>query len=129
MCLRGVREVEQLWLAKDSTAGVAVFVVWSSQLGAHEENVDAGTTLIPDRRVRDFWDPQRLVGTAFSHAAGRTAPAWDFYMLFGPEATWPPTGVPTPTWWEHQLSRLPPDRRLDPTRFAAKAAALEHTLR
>jgi hypothetical protein len=108
---------------------VAVFVVWSSQLGAHEENVEAGTTLVPDPRVRDFWDPTRLVGTAFSRAAGRSEPAWDVYMLFGPDATWPATGVPTPAWWEHQLGGLPPERRLDPTRFAAKAAALERAIR
>lgn len=116
-------------MAKDSTTGVAVFVVWSSQLGAQEKNVDGGTTLIPDPRVRDFWDPARLVGAAFSHAGGRTEPAWDVYLLFGPDATWPASGVPTPAWWEHQLSGLPPNRRLDPARFAAKAAALEGELR
>ncbi|MGH7623781.1 MAG: hypothetical protein ACREOJ_00495 [Gemmatimonadaceae bacterium] len=108
---------------------MAVYVVWSSQLGAQEKNVDAGTTLISDRRVRNFWDPGLVVGTAFSRAAGRTEPAWDVYLLFGPDATWPATAAPTPAWWEHQLSGLPPERRLDPTRFAAKAAALERTIR
>ncbi|MGH7583145.1 MAG: hypothetical protein ACREL5_07975 [Gemmatimonadales bacterium] len=129
VCLRGVHEVDQHWLARDSTPGVVVFVVWSSQLGAHEQNVNAGTTLIADRRVRNYWDPGLAVGTAFSHAAGRTEPAWDVYMLFGPEATWPSAGVPKPDWWEHQLGGLPPDLRLDGARFAAKAAALEQTLR
>lgn len=91
--------------------------------------MDAATTLIADRRVRNFWDPGLLVGTAFSHAAKLDEPAWDFYMLFGPNATWPAAGVPAPAWWEHQLGGLPPERRLDPARFAAKAAALERDLR
>lgn len=64
-------------------------------------------------------------GTGFSRAANRRKPARDVYMLFGPNASWPATGVPTPAWWEHQLSGLPPELRLDPRRFAAKARALE----
>jgi hypothetical protein len=116
-------------LANDATRSVAVFVVWSSQLGAQEKNVGEATTLIPDRRVSNFWDSSLVVGTAFSRAANRSEPAWDVYMLFGPNASWPATGVPTPAWWEHQLSGLPPELRLDPRRFAAKARALERDLR
>jgi hypothetical protein len=108
---------------------VAVYVVWSSQRGAREENVDGGTTLIPDHRVRHFWDPALHVGSAFAPVIGTGAPAWDVWMLFGPDATWPASGVPTPAWWEDQLGGLPPDRHLTPKRFAAKAAALERELK
>ena len=69
------------------------------------------------------------VGAAFSHAAGRTGPAWDFYMVFGADATWLATGVPSPAWWEQQLGGLPAAQRLDPVRFAAKAAVLEGAVR
>lgn len=116
-------------MARDSTPDVAVYVVWSSQLGAHEQNVDAGTTLIPGSRVHDFWDPDLVVGTAFSRVAALNKPAWDFYMLFGPNASWPASGVPTPAWWEHQLGGLPPERHLDATRFADSARALERGIR
>jgi hypothetical protein len=108
---------------------VAVFVVWSSQLGAGEKNVAGGTTLIPDRRARDFWDQGQMVGTAFEPVIGTSGPAWDVWMLFGPGARWPAAGVPVPAWWEDQLYGLPPERHLDPDRFAAKAAALEAELR
>lgn len=100
-------------------------MVWSTQLGAEEQNVDDGTTLIPDRRVRNFWDPNLVVGTAFERVAGLRKPAWDFYMLFGPHASWPTAGVPTPAWWEHQLGGLPPERHLDAARFADTARTLE----
>lgn len=115
-------------MAKDSTARVAVYVVWSSQRGAREENVGAGTTLIPDPRVRNFWDSSLVVGKAYAPVIESGQPAWDTWMLFGPHAVWPSVGVPTPDWWEHQLYGLPPERHLDPDRFAAKAAVLERAL-
>ncbi len=44
---------------------------------------------VTDPRVRHFWDEQRLVGNWFStsvlHREGTT---WDFYALYGPDATW-----------------------------------------
>ncbi len=49
-------------------------------------------------------------------------PAWDFWMVYGPDAKWSDE-LPEPTWWEHQLDRLRrsyPDRRLDPDRLVAK---------
>lgn len=115
-------------MAKDGTARVAVYVVWSSQLGAKEENIDEATTLIPDARVRHFWDPGRAVGTAYALELGTSAPAWDVWMLFPPDARWTDARVPEPAWWEHQLRSLPAERYLDPHRFAQKAAALERTL-
>lgn len=115
-------------MKKDSTTRVAVFVVWSTQLGAKEHNVDAATTLIPDRRVKHFWDSSLVVGKAYAPVIGSGGPAWDTWMLFGPKARWPAEGVPTPDWWEHQLYGLPADRYLNPDRFAAKAAALEREL-
>lgn len=104
-----------------------MYVVWSSQRGAREENVGAAKTLIPDPRVRDYWDPHLLVGSAFESALDIQEPAWDVYMLFGPNARWPAEGTPVPEWYEHQLGDLPRERLLDPTRFADKAAALERS--
>ncbi|HKV50545.1 MAG TPA: hypothetical protein VJO52_05025 [Gemmatimonadaceae bacterium] len=104
-----------------------MFVVWSPQRGATEGDVAAATTLIPDTRVRDYWDPDRVVGTAYATVLGSSEPAWDVYMLFGADAVW--RGVaPRPVWYEHQLGSLPPERHLDPDRFAVKARALEATV-
>jgi hypothetical protein len=44
---------------------------------------------VTDPRVRHFWDEQKLVGDWFSsdvlHRQGTT---WDFYALYGRDATW-----------------------------------------
>lgn len=111
-------------MAKVADDELAVFVVWSSQLGAREGNVPPAAELMPDRRARHFWDAGRRVGAAFAASFGLDEPAWDVWMLFDRDARWGEQGVPQPAWWEHQLGGLPRDRRLDPQRLATKAADL-----
>lgn len=105
---------------------VAVYVVWSSQLGAEERHVPEAATLMPDPRARHYWDPEMAVGRAYQAFLEIPQPAWDVWMLFGRDARWTGTDPPEPAWWEHQLSGagLPAERVLDPDRFARKAAAL-----
>ena len=134
MCLRGVRELERIWLAQDTSSDVAVFVVWSSQLGAAERHVPDATRLISDPRARHYWDPDRLAGRAvtqrFARMLDRSAedasPAWDVWLLFDRDARWDSL-PPEPAWWEHQLDMLPADRHLDPERFAGKARELRRS--
>lgn len=100
-------------------------MVWSPQLGAEERHVPDGARLILDPRVRHYWDPDRLVGRRYAPILGTDAPAWDVWLLFGRTARWSdPDGAPEPDWWEHQLGGLPDSLRLDPERFARKAAEL-----
>lgn len=49
---------------------------------------------------------------------------WDVLMLFESEARWEVGKAPQSAWWEPRLGGLPEDVRLDPERFAAKAAEL-----
>ena len=98
-------------------------MVWSPQLGAEEKHVDGAAQLIDDSRVTQYWDPTMAAGRAFEHLLGTSGPAWDVWMLFGPDARWGES-PPEPDWWEHQLGGLPPDRRLDFDRFAEKALGL-----
>lgn len=81
------------------------------------------TSLIPDERVRHYWDPDSLVGAAYQDPLGLTEPAWDVWMLFGRGAVWGDE-PPRPAWWEHQLGALPDSLHLDPQRFAGKAREL-----
>lgn len=125
MCLRGVSELYDTWLSRTDDPAIAVYVVWSSQLGAAETHVPEATTLLPDPRARHFWDPERLVGRRFQPALGTQEAAWDVWMLFGRGTRWPEGEAPTIGWWEHQLGGMPPELRLDPERFAAEASALQ----
>lgn len=102
-----------------------MFVVWSPQLGAEEYHVPEATTLLPDSRAHHYWDPERLLGKLFRPVLSTPGTAWDVWLLFDRDATWPENGVPEVAWWEHQLDGMPPDRRLDPDRFADRATTLQ----
>ncbi len=124
MCLRGVSELYKKWLKEDESAEVAVYVVWSTQLGAEEHHVPEATNLIPDSRVRHYWDPGLVAGRAFQPIVGTAAAAWDVWLLFDKETVWEGDAPPEPAWWEHQLQGMPGELRLDPDRFAEKARKL-----
>ena len=122
--MRGAVALHREWLAKDSSSNIAVYVVWSPQLGAEERHVAGATSLIPGMRVKHYWDGQMLVGMAYQPLLGLRQPAWDVWMLFDRHAVWRSDAPPAPGWWEHQLHDAPLERHLDPVRFAARAAAL-----
>lgn len=102
-----------------------MYVVWSSQLGADEADVPEATTLLPDPRARHFWDPGRSAGELFQGVVGTPGAAWDVWLLFDRDATWPEGRAPELASWAHQLEGMPPERHLDPERFADRAAALQ----
>jgi len=83
--------------------------------------------LIEGAGIHHYWDGDQRVGAAVQHfVAGLEAPAWDFWMIYRPGASWQ-NQAPEPDWWEHQLGALNRDfagRRLDAERFARKAQEL-----
>ena len=100
-------------------------------MGGDAEDAAEAASLMPDRRARHFWDGDRFAGRRFQtlehgeDSIRGSAEAWDVWLLFDSSARWPAGGEPPrPTWWEHQLQGLPPERRLDAVRFAAMAAEL-----
>ena len=73
-----------------------MYVVWFNMLFGDSRDRWDGDGLV-DPRVRHFWDEQKVVGNWYSanitHGKGTT---WDFYALYGPDATWdanPPRAV------------------------------------
>ena len=123
MC--GAVALETEWLEKDAGKDIAVYVVWSPQLGAEEKHVASATSLVPDARARHYWDGEELVGKAYQPVLGLPAPAWDTWMLFDRNAMWTDDRPPVPAWWEHQLSAGPPERHLDAKRWTSHAEALK----
>jgi hypothetical protein len=108
-------------LESDHGGDVAVYVVWSSQVGGKERNVAKAATLVSDRRARHYWDEDQRVGKAFQPILKTPEAAWDVWMLFDRGVRWEGESPPRPAWWEHQLYQMPPDRLLDAGRFARKA--------
>lgn len=111
-------------MEEERSTDVAVYVVWSSQVGAKEKHVPGAAELMEDRRAVHFWDPDQRVGKAYQPILGTPAAAWDVWMLFDRGERWTGAAPPRPTWWEHQLRQLPSERFLDPERFAQKAQNL-----
>lgn len=125
VCLRGVRELREEWLEDEPSDDLAVYVVWSDQLGAERSHVPDATTLLADERVRHYWDPDRRAGRTVSPHLELDDAAWDVWLLYGRDAVWTgDRGPPEPAWWEHQLRGMPRARYLDPARFARKASEL-----
>ena len=127
--MRGAVALHSEWLAKDSLEDVAVYVVWSPQLGAEEKHVASATSLVPDARARNYWDGGMVVGRSFQPMLGLPVPAWDVWMVFDKDAMWRGDTPPTPAWWEHQLKAGPPERHLDAKRFASHAEALHSVIK
>ena len=98
--------------------------MWSTQQGAEEKHVTEATTVVPDRRVRHYWDGHLLLGKHYQPILGSPDAAWDVYLLFDQDAVWDTSGPPKPDYWEHQLWGLPEEKLLDANRFAAKAQEL-----
>lgn len=110
-----------------------MFVVWSNQMRGELQDVPEAAALMRDLRARHFWDPGRVAGTLFQtlELGGERLrgdePAWDVWLLFDAATRWPAgAAAPRPAWWEHQLQGMPAERRLEPERFARKAAELAH---
>lgn len=80
--------------------------------------------LLPDPRVRHFWDGDRVVGRAFQPVLGSSEPAWDVWMLFDRSATWEKTPVPGLWAHQHKAAGLPAGRELDADRFSSEAEKL-----
>jgi len=122
--MRGAVALHDAWLKKDTLNDVAVYVIWSPQLGANESHVASATSLVPDRRAKHYWDGQVLVGSKYQPLVGSSAAAWDVWMVFDKHAMWPGDSVPRPAWWEHQMRSGPPALMLNADRWASHAIAL-----
>lgn len=110
-----------------------MFVISSSQVGAKEKDTRNAIELMSGPNVRHYWDGQKRAGAAVQPLIeGLEDPAWDFWMLYAPGATWAGNKAPEPDWWEHNLwalGRSHADRRLNADRFAAKAQELSRMSR
>ena len=84
--------------------------------GAKEQDAREQAWRIPDPRITRYFDAEGQLGQRYAPILRLTegGPAWDVYLVFGPEARWV-SEPPTPAYWMHQLGRrAPPERSLDP---------------
>jgi len=108
--------VVQSTLEHITSTDVKVYVVWEPiRLWDREGAAKNDQALVSDARARHFWARSLELARRFQHPLGLTTePAWDVYLLYAADATWPNDNVPAPSDFMHQLSgRLPDDKLLD----------------
>jgi len=96
---------------------VRVLVVWEPIL-ATDWRSPSGSTMarIPDKRVRQFWDPKHVVAGALNEIAKQKPPHpepsccmqkgfyWDEAILYAPHAHW--KDEPNATFWNGPVARI-----------------------
>jgi len=92
--------------------------------GAEERHVAEASRLATDPRVHQYWDGANELGEAFRAVLGLSGPAWDVYLLFGPDQTWSGTLPPKPMFWMHQLHDVTQAPPLDAATFVREADRL-----
>jgi hypothetical protein len=80
-------------LRTDPSANLRVYVVWVPFLQGTRTAINR--SVFPDARVTNLWDQHAVSSQWFAgHVAQQPPPTWDYYMLFGPGATWKAAPAP-----------------------------------
>lgn len=128
MCLRGASELNDELFAKNKSAALRGYVVWQPMAGGDRSDVPDATRIVADPRAIHYWDGPGATLRAYASVLGFSEPAWDVYMIYGPEARWDGALPPKPAFWMHQLGSEGHERvdgpYLDPAEFAAKAGEM-----
>jgi len=137
-CVHGAEAIKAAVLPLGRT--VDVFVVWAPMLeGDGSGPASASSAIVAAPHVRQYWDPDRRVGTAlrkdvFPDALERmkrsipkehflepyiakrdgTQPEWDIYLFFEPAIEWTDR-APVPSRWVRQTALFPSDQGGEPT--------------
>ena len=122
ICLRGLSDLQEtVYSKKGDDPRIVTFVVHVPTLGAHEANVAPASRLISNRYTTHYWEETGITGRLMQQVMGVDKYVWDFWVIYAPDVRWPDERLmPAPSFWQHQLSGLPPEKRLDANVFAAK---------
>jgi hypothetical protein len=93
-------------------------IIWTPMLATDDlDAADQREITFSDPRVKQFWDPDRIMGRLLSRTLNLKAPiAWDVYLLYPPDHAWDTELPPEPAFWMHQLDEEPA-LLLDPIRL------------
>ena len=100
-------------------------IIWMPMLAT--DNLDAADQreiTFSDPRVKQVWDPDRILGRLLSRTLSLKAPiAWDVYLIYPPSHPWDTELPPMPDFWMHQLDEEPA-LLLDPVRLKHNVQAI-----
>ena len=90
-------------LAKTDDGRLRVYVTWVPMFRGREADVPKASTEVSDLRAAHYWDGDSLLVKGFRETLGFNEPAWDIFLLYGPDARWEGERPPAPAFWMHQL--------------------------
>jgi hypothetical protein len=79
------------------------FVVWVPMFNAEEDDVPSASRIFTDSRTAQYWDGKGSTTRSYQKVLGLQKPAWDVYLIYGPDAKWEGDTPPAPIYWMHQL--------------------------
>ena len=122
ICLRGMSDLQEtVYSKKGDDPRVVTFVIHVPTLGAHEANVAPASRLITNRFTTNYWEETGITGRLMQQVMGVDKYVWDFWAIYGPNVVWSDERLmPAPSFWQHQLDGLPPEKKLDANVFATK---------
>jgi hypothetical protein len=130
-CAHGAEMIRRAVLRSGSPEKYAVLIIWAPMLqGDDERAAEAAARFFGYANARHFYDPGKLVGTAFRRDVFPRAvemmrgslparhfaesaltrrdpdqPEWDIYMIFDPGVGWE-AETPAPSRWVRQIARF-----------------------
>jgi hypothetical protein len=111
-CLRGLKDLDTEVLSPHaSDTSLSTFVINTPVLGATEKDTANTCSLVHNKLVIQYWDPNQELGTLFSQALGmkfghKEVYAWDVWLVYGPNAEWTGAVPPKADFLMHQLPDL-----------------------
>lgn len=136
ICLRGMADLHDAFLAEHQNDDrLVTFVVHVPTMGAKEKHVADTIPLLNGPRIHHYWEDSGIIGQHFQETMDVEHYVWDFWAIYGPDASWEGLLPPLPEYFEHQLGvsagryrTFPEGLVLDADRFAAKTLALVNTI-
>lgn len=102
-------------------------LIWTPVLD-QDDYVSAETLAqtVQDSRISTYWDEEHTFGLALRDALKLTTfIAWDIYLLYPPETSWPQgSNPPLPSLWMHQMSDEPMTNWLDAAQLTARTQGM-----
>ena len=95
--------MQQGVLAQTDDRRLRAYVTWVPMFRGREADVPKASTEVPDWRAAHFWDGGSVLTRQVRQTLGLNEPAWDIFLLYGPEAKWEGDQPPAPSYWMHQL--------------------------
>lgn len=80
-----------------------VYAVWVPMVRGLERDIAQASRELPDPRARHYWDGDRQLMDGYEQVLGISEPAWDVFLVYGPDARWDGDVPPAPAYWAHQL--------------------------